>query len=130
MREDQVETKTLYERLGGIDGITSLVDDIVENHMTNPAVNARFLPLKEHPAHFAEVRQHLINFLAAGSGGPQEYKGKDMLASHKGMNISQGEYMHVIDDIMKALGKNKVDEPTQKDVLAIAYSLKKDIVGV
>ncbi|MCE4564402.1 group 1 truncated hemoglobin [Maribellus sp. CM-23] len=130
MKEDQAQTKTLYERLGGIDGITTLVDDIVENHMTNPAVNARFLPLKEHPAHFTEVRQHLINFLAAGSGGPQEYKGKDMLASHKGMNISQGEYMHVVDDIMKALGKNKVDEQTQKDVLAIAYSLKKDIVGV
>lgn len=125
----QVE-QSLYERLGGIEGITSIVDDIVDNHMSNPAVNARFLPLKENPAHFAEVRQHLINFLAAGSGGPQEYTGKDMLSSHKGMNIGQGEYMHVIDDIMKALTKNNIDEQTQKDVLAIAYSLKGDIAGV
>ncbi|WP_321375145.1 group 1 truncated hemoglobin [uncultured Draconibacterium sp.] len=125
----QVE-QSLYERLGGIEGITSIVDDIVDNHMSNPAVNARFLPLKENPTHFAEVRQHLINFLAAGSGGPQEYTGKDMLSSHKGMNIGQGEYMHVIDDIMKALTKNNIDEQTQKDVLAIAYSLKGDIAGV
>ncbi|MCK3684173.1 group 1 truncated hemoglobin [Maribellus sp. YY47] len=130
MREDQREVKSLYERLGGIAGITAIVDDIVENHMTNPAVNARFLPLKDSPEHFSEVRQHLIHFLAAGSGGPQEYKGKDMLSSHKGMNISQGEYMHVIDDIMKALGKNNIDEETRKDVLAIAYALKTDIVGV
>ncbi|WP_303918165.1 group 1 truncated hemoglobin [Draconibacterium sediminis] len=122
--------QSLYERLGGIEGITSIVDDIVENHMSNPAVNKRFLPLKDDPAHFAEVRQHLINFLAAGSGGPQEYTGKDMLSSHKGMNISQGEYMHVIDDIMKALTKNNIDEQTQKDVLAIAYSLKGEIAGV
>ncbi len=122
--------QSLYERLGGIEGITSIVDDIVENHMTNPAVNARFLPLKENPDHFAEVRQHLINFLGAGSGGPQEYTGKDMLSSHKGMNIGQGEYMHVIDDIMKALAKNNIDDQTQKDVLAIAYSLKGDIAGV
>ena len=122
--------QSLYERLGGIEGITSIVDDIVENHMTNPAVNARFLPLKEDPDHFAEVRQHLINFLAAGSGGPEQYTGKDMLSSHKGMNIGQGEYMHVIDDIMKALNKNNIDEQTQKDVLAIAYSLKGEIAGV
>ena len=122
--------QSLYERLGGIEGITSIVDDIVDNHMSNPAVNARFLPLKDNPEHFAEVRQHLINFLAAGSGGPQEYTGKDMLPSHKGMNISQGEYMHAIDDIMKALTKHNIDEQTQKDVLAIVYSLKGDIVGV
>ena len=122
--------KSLYDRLGGIEGITSIVDDIVDYHMSNTAVNARFLPLKDNPEHFAEVRQHLINFLAAGTGGPQEYKGKDMLSSHKGMNISQGEYMHVIDDIMKALSKNNIDEQTQKDVLAIAYSLKGEIAGV
>lgn len=122
--------ESLYERLGGIDGITSIVDDIVENHMSNPAVKARFLPLKDNPAHFAEVRQHLINFLAAGSGGPEEYTGKDMLSSHKGMNIGQGEYMSVIDDIMDALAKNNIDEQTQKEVLAIAYSLKGDIAGV
>ncbi|WP_297095918.1 group 1 truncated hemoglobin [uncultured Draconibacterium sp.] len=122
--------QSLYERLGGIEGITSIVDDIVDNHMSNPAVNARFLPLKDDPAHFAEVRQHLINFLAAGSGGPEQYTGKDMLSSHKGMNIGQGEYMHAIDDIMKALNKHNIDEQTQKDVLAIAYSLKGDIVGV
>lgn len=128
--EVQNETKSLYERLGSIEGITAIVDDIVENHMANPAVNARFLPLKDNPDHFAEVRQHLINFLAMGSGGPQEYKGKDMLSSHKGMNISQGEYMHVMDDIMLALAKNNIDEQTQKDVLHIAYSLKKDMVGV
>ncbi len=120
----------LYDRLGGIEGITAIVDTIVEHHMTNPAVKARFLPLKDNPDHFAEVRQHLINFLAAGSGGPEQYTGKDMLASHKGMNISQGEYMHVIDDIMKALAKNNIDENTQKDVLAITYSLKGEIAGV
>lgn len=130
MKQDQIKGKSLYERLGGVEGISSIVDDIVENHMKNPAVKARFLPLKENPGHFSEVRLNLINFFAAGSGGPQEYHGKDMLSAHQGMNVSQGEYMHVIDDIMKALEKNKIDEQTRNDVLAIAYSLKTDIVGV
>ncbi|WP_319503092.1 group 1 truncated hemoglobin [uncultured Draconibacterium sp.] len=122
--------QSLYERLGGIEGITSIVDDILDYHMTNPAIKKRFLPSKEDPAHWAVVRQHLINFFAAGSGGPEEYTGKDMLSAHKGMNIGQGEYMHAIDDIMTALTKHNIDEQTQKDVLAIAYSLKGDIAGV
>ncbi len=123
------ESKSLYDRLGGASGITALVDDIVENHMSNPAVKARFLPLKDDPDHFAKTRQHLIEFLAAGSGGTEEYTGQAMIPAHRGMNISQGEYMEVVDDIMSALAKNNIDEQTQKDVLAIAYALKPEIVG-
>ncbi|NMM47894.1 group I truncated hemoglobin [Marinigracilibium pacificum] len=122
--------KSLYERLGGASGIEALVDDIVENHMNNPVVKARFLPLKENPDHFNEVRGHLIGFLASGSGGPEEYKGKDMPTAHKGMNISAGEYMSVIDDIMMALQKHNIDEESQKDVLVIAYSLKDQMIGL
>lgn len=121
---------TLYERLGGIKGITVIVDDIVEAHMSNPDVKARFLPLKDDPKHFAEVRQHLINFLAAGSGGPEQYTGKDMPSAHRGMNISEGEYMKVIDDILYALDKSNIDDQSRKDVLAIAYSLKDQMIHV
>ncbi|WP_026713165.1 group I truncated hemoglobin [Flavobacterium daejeonense] len=123
-------TTSLFERLGGLKGIEAIVDDIVELHMNNPNVKSRFLPLKDNPEHFAEVRQHLISFLAFGSGGPVEYKGKDMTAAHKGMNISNGEYMNVVDDIMTALDKNNIDEQTKKDVLFIAYSLKATMVHV
>ncbi len=122
--------KSLYERLGGAKGITAIVDDIVEAHMTNPAIKARFLPLKDDPKHFEEVRNHLINFLASGSGGPEIYTGKDMLTAHKGMNINEGEYMNVIDDILSALDKHDIEEQTKKDVLFIAYSLKGTMIRV
>ena len=35
-------TKTLYERLGGFDGITRLVDDVVDAHFANPLIKTRF----------------------------------------------------------------------------------------
>ncbi len=121
---------SIYERLGGIKGIEAIADDIVEGHMNNPDVKARFLPLKDNPEHLAEVRKHVIEFLAAGSGGSEAYTGKDMTTAHKGMNINNGEYLSVIDDIMKALDKNNIDEQTKKDVLFIAYSLKGMMVHV
>jgi hemoglobin len=124
------QTKSLYTRLGGNSGITAIVDDIIDAHMKNPVVNARFLPIKDNPEHFVQVRQHLINFLASGSGGSEQYTGKDMPAAHRGMNISQGEYMSVIDDIMAALTKHNIDEESKKDVLFIAYSLKNTMVGM
>lgn len=40
------------------------------------------------------------------------------------MNIGAAEYMAAIDDILAVLTEHSMDEQTQKDVLAIAYSLK------
>lgn len=128
--EKNANENSLYERLGGTDGITAIVDEVVEAHMTNPAIKARFLPLKNDPEHFAEVKQHLINFFIMGSGGPQMYTGKDMHSAHVGMNISQGEYMSVIDDILTALDKKNVDEQSRKDVLAILFSLKDQMIRI
>ena len=53
-----------------------------------------------------------------------------MLATHRGMNISEQEFLAVVDDIMGAMDKNKVGEAEKKDVLAILYSLKSQVIRV
>lgn len=122
-------SNTLFDRLGGRNGISNIVDDTVENHMNNTNVNARFLPFKDNPKQLAIIKNHTVDFFQAGSGGPNNYKGKDMVTAHTGMNISPAEYMHVVDDIFMALDKNAIDEDTKKDVLSILWSLKGMIIS-
>lgn len=55
-------SKSLFERLGGRRGISTIVDDTVENHMNNTNVNARFLPLKEKPEQLNIIKNHTIDF--------------------------------------------------------------------
>lgn len=121
-------TKTLYERLGEVNGISKLVDDAVNLHMINPQVSPRFIPFKDEPERLSIIKQHSINFFCAGAGGPQNYGGKDMVTAHKGMNISEQEYLAVVDDILEALEMNSFGEDEKKDVLAILYSLKGSIM--
>lgn len=121
---------TLYERLGSANGVSSLVDRIVEAHLANPEIQPRYQALREDPERMAEAKQHLRTFLGEGSGGPEKYEGRSMLEIHRGMNISETEYMAVLDDILKSLDAQGVDEETRRDVLAIAYSLKDEIVRV
>lgn len=124
-----MQTPSLFERLGGSPGITALVEDIVARHMDNPVIRARFRPYLETDK-LAVTKQHLCAFLEAGSGGPARYTGRSMGDAHRGMNVSEGEYMAALDDIMAALRQRAIDEQTQKDVLAIAYGLKGDIMHV
>jgi len=125
-----MENTTLYGRLGSTDGIRALVDEIVEAHMNNPVIQARFLPYREKSEELAAVKQHLCNFLEAGSGGPAEYTGRSMPDAHRGMNVSEAEYMAAIDDILLVLQRNGLDDATRNEVLAVAWSLKGEILHV
>jgi hemoglobin len=125
-----MEARSLYMRLGSTTGIRALVEDIVAAHMVNPTVQARFRPYLDTPEKLAVTKQHLCTFLEAGGGGPAAYGGRSMPETHRGMNISEAEYMAVIDDILSVLAKHGIDADTQKDVLAIAYSLKGEIMHV
>lgn len=122
-------SKTLFERLGGTEGITKIVDDVVETHMNNPNVSARFVPYKDTPEKLAIIKKHTVDFFSEGSGGPVKYDGRDMISTHRGMNISHAEYMHVMDDILVVLSSHKIDDITQKDVLSILWSLKGMIIA-
>lgn len=119
-------TTTLYERLGGAPGMSRIVDDVIANHLANPIVKTRFENIKD----IGHLRQMALDFFTAGSGGPANYTGKDMVAAHRGMNISEQEYLAVMDDIMGALRKNEVAQDTCNEVLGILYSLKGDIIRV
>ena len=120
--------KTLYERLGGAEGISLLVDDVVEAHMTNVIIQERFLPYKDQPEHLSEIKKNISSFFGAGSGGPEQYTGRDMTTAHQGMKITAEEYLAVVDDILMVMDKHNKDEQTKKDVLAILYSLKDQII--
>ncbi len=119
-------TTTLYQRLGGADGMARLVDDVIAAHLRNPLVKTRFENVKD----LDHLKQMARDFFSAGSGGPETYTGKDMLAAHKGMNISEQEYLAVMDDIVGAMDKNGLDGDAKKDVIAILYSLKGEIIRV
>jgi hemoglobin len=115
---------SLYDRLGGAAGITAIVSDAVDNHLNNPVVSPRFRASTDIP----RAKRLAAEFFCAGAGGPETYSGKDMRAAHRGMNINEQEYLAVIDDVMAALAKHKIDDATCKDVLSILYSLKGEVL--
>ena len=114
---------SLYERLGGEEKIRAIAGDIFDNHAANDTVKARYLDSNR-----AEVVQKVTEFICAGTGGPQAYTGKNMVDTHRGMNINEEEYVAVLDDILAALDSNGVGEREKQELLMIAYSLKGEIL--
>ena len=118
-------SQSLYERLGGADKIKSIADEIVELHFKNPAIKTRFLRVDPE-----DLKRLAAEFIAAGTGGTETYTGRDMRSAHEGMNVSEAEYLAVVDDVMAALENHGTGAQEMSEMLSILYSLKGEIVRV
>jgi len=118
-------SESLYERLGGTEGVTKIANDLVDNHMVNKAIAPRFAD-----SDVAALKKSAATFFIAGTGGPNDYTGKDLLTAHKGMNISATEFIAVLDDALDALEKNGVGQREQEEVLFAFYSMRSQVVRV
>lgn len=117
--------KSLFERLGGNEGITVIASDVIDNHLTNETIANRFAA-----SDVSKLKNAAATFFIAGTGGENVYKGKNMLAAHKGMNIAANEFMAVLDDALAALQKNNIGQREQEEVLFVLYSMRSEIVLV
>ncbi len=116
--------KPLYDRLGGKDAITAVVNDFVANVVADERINMYF-----KNADGARLTQMLIDQICAATGGPCTYTGKDMKTVHTGMNIREEHFDALVEDLVKSLDKFKVGESEKTELLTALGSMKGDIVG-
>jgi hemoglobin len=117
----------LYERLGGRHGIAVVVGDFVGILAADARVNARFKALK--PPEVEKLKSNLSDQICQATGGPCSYVGKDMKTVHQGMKITEAEWNATVEDLGKALDKNKVGAREKNELLKVLGPMKPDIVG-
>jgi hemoglobin len=114
----------LYDRLGGKDAIAGVVKEFVENQVAKDArINAFFAN-----ADIAGLEAKLTDQICAATGGPCEYKGKDMKTAHAGMGVKESDFNALVEDLVKALDKFKVPEKEKSELLGALAGMKGDIV--
>src|SRR5881296_1681735 len=120
---------SLYDRLGGVYSIATVVDDLIDRVMADPRLNANPLVDEAHhrvpPAGFKYLVTEMVCWAA---GGPQKYTGRSMAESHKQLKITDKEWEAFVDDVWLTLDKFKVPAEEQAELRAIVNSTRPDIV--
>ena len=66
--------------------------------------------------------------IAAATGGPTIYLGRDMKISHRGMGITKADYAAFMRCLSVTLDTFKVPEPERSEVVDFTTSLESEIV--
>jgi hemoglobin len=121
--------QSLYDRLGGLKGITVVVDDFIDRLVVNKTLNANpaiDAGRKSSPAPYLKFQ--VSQLVCEVTGGPCKYTGKSMKESHAHLNISEKEWDVMAGEFKKSLDKFKVPAAEQKELFDIVGKTKSDIV--
>jgi len=121
-------TESLYARLGGYDAMAAVAADLLPRLSGDPSLG-RFWAHRGEDGVRRE-KQLLIDFLCDRAGGPLFYTGRDMLLSHKGMNISADDWSAFIGHLEATLDHFDVPARERAEVLAFIDSTRDDIVEI
>ena len=140
----QVEGKmSLFDRLGGEQGLTTIVADFLDRATQDPRINWPRKGVKHgsffhreqssevwtpNPEAMDNLKIHFVQFLALATGGPAKYDGKEIKTAHAGMRISNPEFDAAIGDLKASLDKLQVPNKEQKELLSIIESTRPEVV--
>jgi hemoglobin len=126
--ESQVEP-TLYDKLGGVYNIATVVDDFIDRIMVDPRLNANPRVDEAHHRVSPPGFKYLVTeMVCEATGGPQKYSGRTMGDSHRHLMITDEVWQAFMDDFQTTLDKFEVPQPEQEHLTAIVESTKEAIV--
>jgi len=125
----QAPAPSLYDRLGGVYSIATVVDDFIDRIMVDLRLNANPRVDEAHhrvpPAGFKYLVTEMVCWAA---GGPQQYSGRSMEDTHRDLMIAEAEWQAFMDDLRQTLDKFEVPQAEQAELAAIVDSTKEGIV--
>ncbi|MDQ1834690.1 group I truncated hemoglobin [Massilia scottii] len=98
---------SLFVRLGGMAGVTAVVDDFVSKVSADPRSKRTF-----EGVNLARLKASVVSHVCALSGGPCKYEGDAMAMAHRGMAITSEELSvmgHYVDQALQRQGVARED---------------------
>lgn len=114
----------LYEAFGGKEGLTALMDDAMTRWLANPRTRPFFANADQ-----ARIKQLLVKQFCVIMAGPCTYDGRTMAEAHRGMNVSEGSFYALVEELQVAMNKRHIAFGAQNRLIAALAPMHRDIIN-
>jgi hemoglobin len=120
-----ISVASLYERLGGLEAINSVVESFVARCASDDRINQRFARTD-----IPRLKKMLADQVCEAAGGPCTYTGRNMRETHDGMGVTAGEFDALVEDLVATLDEFEVPKAEQEELLGLLGPMRDAIVEV
>ena len=122
----EAQEQALYQRLGGYEAISAVVDEFADRLFSDPVVGKRFFGMSDDSR--AGFKQKNKNLVCAATGGPCKIISRSAKTTHGGLGIKASEFDIVAGHLVDVLNEFKVPKKEHDELMTIIASLRPDIV--
>ena len=115
---------TLFARLGGMDGVRLLVDDLAARLAADERVQEQFARTD-----FRRFKARLVVQLCALSGGPCRDGGRSMKEVHAGRGIRPAQFAAFLEDLEASLAAVGAGERERAELIGLLGRMRRDVVS-
>lgn len=107
------ENGTLYDRMGGAEGVASMVDEFYGRVLSDPILKPHFegVPMDR-------LTKMQEEFFSSAMGGPIVYTGRPLSQVHAHLEISQKEFQQFTEHLIATLEEKGVSQQEILDLIS------------
>ncbi len=113
----------LFESFGGREGLTKIMDDVMVRWIANPKTKPFFENSDQD-----RIKLQLVEQFCVIMKGPCTYSGRTMAESHRGMNVNEGSFYALVEELQITLNKMNVPFRSQNRLIAALAPMHRDII--
>jgi len=130
VEEKPAKGPSLYERLGGLNNIAVLIDDVIERSYVDEVFRANPKIEEAHKRYPKAAYKFNATALACMvMGGPQKYTGRSMKDAHQHLFVTEKEWNELKAIFQDSMNSFKVPLKEQEEIIGIIESTKGDILA-
>ncbi len=118
-------TETLYDQIGGKDAVNAAVDLFYDKILADDRIK-HFFDNVDMP----RQRAHQKAFLTFAFGGAPSYEGKSLRDAHSHLDLNEGHFTAVAENLQATLQDLNVPEELIGQVMTIAASTHDDVLNL
>ncbi|RZA35391.1 MAG: group 1 truncated hemoglobin [Lysobacteraceae bacterium] len=118
-----VPQRTLYEELGGPEGVAQIVELLLTRISDDPRIADHFASVD-----ILNLNDKLVEQICFESGGPCVYTGRDMVEAHAARKVSHADFNAMVEDLVWAMDQRRIPRPAQNRLLKRLAPMHADIV--
>lgn len=120
------DQKSLYDRLGGYNGISAVIDTFADRLFADPKIAPFFVGMSDDTRQ--SFKQKNKNLVCNVTGGPCQIISRDAAVAHQGLGITAADFDVVAGHLKGVLDEFKVPAGEQKELFEIILTLRPAIV--
>lgn len=117
-------SRSLFERLGGREGLTAIAEGFISNIGADPRTRVHFTNVN-----MGTFKTKIVDYVCERTGGPCKYTGGEIKTMAAPLQLGNADFDAFVENLTKSFDNKQVPQADKDELLELLGKLRPDVVA-